>query len=110
VASGGSGGSGTSGGSATGSASSIHSDNGFGSSSQVPGVAPTSPRNTSSPRRARASASADAKLGAATDPQRVVGRAAATPSEPRGYLLIALAAAAALGLAAAARVFATRRD
>jgi type IV secretory pathway VirB10-like protein len=97
----------------------IRSENGFGSSSEVPGAAPRErerPRERRQPRRERqrdddAPARPQAPVSTAPDDdggaaERLVSSTAGVGGEPsttRAYLLLALGALIAVGLGAAAR-------
>jgi hypothetical protein len=103
---------------ATSPSSSIHSENGFGSSTQVPGAPAGSgtgaAKATTADARARRGASATgqgAKRLAAPNGEALIRPAAraAAPSSTRAYVLLVLAAGVAVGLGAAARLAARRR-
>ena len=103
---------------ANGTMSPIRSENGFGSSSQVPGVAAAVAAKLAA--RAAASKPGSGKQLAAApsaghdlagrEPRAAEGRdGRATPSKSRAYLLLALALAVAAGIGVAGRYVARRR-
>jgi hypothetical protein len=119
------GGAGGAGGGAGGTVSPIRSENGFGSSSAVPGaIAPSAAKHrarghgkatkaaggTASGGTARGTeASSGSEAGATAEGLRASGSAAVTPSRSRAYLLLLLALVVAAGLGIAGRYVARRR-
>jgi hypothetical protein len=107
-----------------GTVSSIHSENGFGSSSTVPGAAAGAvAKRTSGGKRDKGGGGKRAKSGSGAGETQPDGRtpaaaaesigaprsAAVAPSKARAYLLLLLALAVAAGLGVAGRYMARRR-
>ena len=88
--------------------SAIHSENGFGSSSQVPGVGDGASRGSGKPAKADAPPAADQQVGAGGGAPIASARFVRSPtSDPSGlrvYGLLALGVALAVGVAVAGRL------
>ena len=103
---------------ANGTVSPIHSENGFGSSSAVPGVAAAVAAKLSGKSGGKKAgsrkSSGSTKTPVMTSPAESLGppksaTVTATPSKSRAYLLLALALAVAAGIGVAGRYVARRR-